>query len=86
MKSIRFLSLEWLHTRGTILLIVIFLLSIVNLPAAQEGAATQETESQRIYRQAYEAAMADSPEINLALQPAMVGGAVLPTLGIEARW
>ncbi len=26
------------------------------------------------------------PRINLALQPAMVGGAVLPTLGIEARW
>jgi len=45
MKPIHFLSLEWLHTRVTILLIVIFLLSIVNLLAAQEGADTQETES-----------------------------------------
>ena len=26
------------------------------------------------------------PQLNLSLQPAMVGGAVLPTLGIEARW
>ncbi len=60
MKSIRFLSLVWRHTRGTILLVVIFLLPIVSLLAAQEGTGTQETESQRIYRRAYEAAMADS--------------------------
>ena len=51
----------WLHARRTIPFAIIFLLSIVNLLAAQEGAGTQETEAQRIYRQAYEAAMANSP-------------------------
>ena len=45
MKPRQFHSLEWLHTNGTIPLIVIFLLSIVSLMAAQEGADTQETES-----------------------------------------
>ena len=60
-KPIHFLSLEWLHTRGTIPLIVIFLLSIVSFLAAQVGTGTQETEAQRIYRQAYETAMANSP-------------------------
>ncbi len=60
MIPIHFHNLEWLHTRGTIFLVVIFLLSIVNLLAAQEGAGRQESESQRIYRRAYEAAMADS--------------------------
>lgn len=60
MKPIHFPGLVWHHTRGTILLIVFFLLSTVSLLAAQEGTGTQEAQSQRIYRQAYEAAMIDS--------------------------
>ena len=48
------------RTLGTVTVAVVFLLSVVNLLAAQEGVGTQETPSQRIYRQAYEAAMTDS--------------------------
>ena len=61
MKPRQFHSREWLPTKVAIPLTAIFLLSIVNLLAAQEGADTQEAESQRIYRQAYEAATANSP-------------------------
>lgn len=61
MKTMHFAGVMWLYTRRTTPLTVIVLLSIVDPLAAQESADTQETEAQRIYRQAYEAAIANSP-------------------------
>ncbi|MFB0515092.1 MAG: hypothetical protein ACETWG_00625, partial [Candidatus Neomarinimicrobiota bacterium] len=60
MKPIHFPSLERLHTNRTIPLIVAVLLFAAGLLLAQEGVGTQEIEAQRIYRQVYQAAMADS--------------------------
>ena len=51
---------ERFRTLGTVAVAVVLLLSIISHLSAQEGTGTQETESQRIYRQAYEAAMVDS--------------------------
>ncbi len=51
---------ERFRTLVTVSVAVVFFLSTANILAAQEGAGTQESPSQRIYRQAYEAAMVDS--------------------------
>ncbi len=51
---------ERFRTLVTVSVAVVFFLSTANILAAQEGAGTQESPSQRIYRQAYEAAMTDS--------------------------
>lgn len=61
MKPINSSSEKRFHNSAAVAVTFVFLLSIVSLPAAQKGADTQETEAQRIYRQAYEAAIANSP-------------------------
>jgi len=71
MKSIYSPKVVRFRMMGAVSIAVVFLLSIVSLPAAQEGGVTLETESQRIYRQVYEAAAADgiiSPDEEQMLQ------------------